>query len=116
MAALIALGSVVLILLVLLDAFETMLLPRRVKRQFRFARLFYVYSWEPWAAAARLIRSEKRRSTFLSLFGPLSILVLIGLWAVGLIMGFALLHWALGTPLGGQDGAAAWASMPTSAG
>ena len=63
MAALMALGSIVLILLVLVDAFETMLLPRRVRRQFRFARLFYVYSWAPWAAVARLIRSEKRRNT-----------------------------------------------------
>src|SRR5205823_13155855 len=76
------------------------LLPRRVKRSFRFARLFYVYSWTPWAAMARLIRSDKRRSTFLSIFGPLSILILLGLWAVGLIFGFALLHWALETPLG----------------
>ena len=33
-----------------------MLLPRRVKRHFRFARTFYVYSWAPWAAAARMIR------------------------------------------------------------
>jgi hypothetical protein len=103
MRALIALGSVVLILLVLTDAFETMLLPRRVRRQFRFTRLFYVYSWTPWAAIARRVRSEKRRNTFLSLFGPLSILILLALWAVGLIVGFALLHWALGTPLGSKE-------------
>src|SRR6476659_6632177 len=103
MSTMIALASAVLILLVLQDAFVMMLLPRRVTRQFRFARMFYVYSWAPWAAAARRIRSDKRRNTFLSLFGPLSILVLIGLWAVGLIAGFALLHWALGTPLGGRD-------------
>ena len=105
MAALIALGSIVLILIVLIDAFETMLLPRRVRRQYRFARVFYVYSWDPWAAMARQIRSDKRRNTLLSLFGPLSIIVLIAIWAVAMIMGFALLHWAIGTPLGGQDGA-----------
>ena len=106
MTMLLALGSIVLILIVLVDTFETMLLPRRVRRQFRFARLFYVYSWDPWAALARRIRSDKRRNTFLSLFGPLSILVLIATWAVALIVGFALLHWAIGTPLGGQVGAA----------
>ena len=87
MRLIVAMASVILILLVLVDAFETMLLPRRVRRQFRFARFFYVYSWTPWAAAARLIRSEKRRNTFLSLFGPLSIIVLISVWAFGLIMG-----------------------------
>jgi hypothetical protein len=103
MAAVIALGSVVLILLVLLDTFETILLPRRVKRQFRFTRLFYVYSWKPWAMIARRLRSDKRRNTFLSLYGPLSILVLIGIWALGLILGFALLNWAIGTRLGGKE-------------
>ena len=100
MMAITAVASVLLIFLVLMDAFETMLLPRRVKRPYRFARAFYVYSWTPWAAAARMFLPEKRRGTFLSLFGPLSILILLGLWAFGLIMGFGLLHWALGTPLG----------------
>ena len=38
MAVLMATASVALIFLVLVDAFETMLLPRRVRRQFRFAR------------------------------------------------------------------------------
>ncbi len=104
MAALIAAGSILLILIVLLDTFETMLLPRRVRRQFRFARMFYLYSWAPCAAIARRIRSDKRRNTLLSMYGPLSILVLIAIWAVALILGFALLHWAIGTPLGGQVG------------
>src|SRR3954468_15159048 len=103
MSTMIALAGALLVLLVLQDAFVTMLLPRRVTRQFRFARMFYVYSWAPWAAVARRIRSAKRRNTFLSLFGPLSILVLIGLWAIGLIVGFAALHWGLGTPLGRRD-------------
>ena len=110
MLAMIALGSIVLILIVLIDTFETMLLPRRVRRQLRFSRMFYVYSWGPWAALARRVRSDKRRNTLLSWFGPLSILVLIAVWAVALILGFALLHWAMGTPLGGQDGAAELAS------
>ena len=95
----IVVASVVLIVLVLWDAFEAMLLPRRVTRHFRFARLFYVHSWTPWAALARRMRPGKRRNAFLSVFGPLSILVLIGVWAVGLIVGFALLHWSLGSPL-----------------
>jgi hypothetical protein len=99
MWVLIAAASVLLMMLVLFDAFETIVLPRRVTRHFRFARVYFVNSWAPWAAIARLIRSNKRRNTFLSWFGPLSILVLLCLWAVGLMFGFALLHWALGTPL-----------------
>ena len=38
------------ILTVLWDAFETIVLPRRVTRKFRITRLFYRYSWIPWSA------------------------------------------------------------------
>ena len=87
----------------LADAFEAMLLPRRITHSFRFARLFYVYSWTPWAALARRMATGKWRNTFLSLFGPLSVLVLIGAWAVILIFSFALLAMVarLGTPHSG---------------
>ena len=91
--------SLTLVVLLLQDSFETMLLPRRITRQIRFARLFVQFSWRLWAAWARRTRSAKRRRTLLSMYGPLSILVLMSVWALGLIVGFALLHWALDTPL-----------------
>jgi hypothetical protein len=91
--------SLVLIAWVLVDAFEAMLLPRRIVHQFRFANLFYVYSWRPWAAVARRMPPGKWRNSFLSAFGPLSVLILISAWAVGLIVGFAVLQWSLGTEL-----------------
>lgn len=103
MSALIAAASVILILLVLWDAFEAVLLTRRVTRNLRFARFYYEFTWTPWAALARRMRPGKRRSTFLSLFGPLSVIVLIGVWASGLIAGFALLQWSLGSSLHGPD-------------
>ena len=103
MSTSIAVFSLILIVLVLHDAFETMLLPRRISRQFRFAPFFFQSSWTLWAAAARRIRPGKRRNGFLSQFGPLSFLVLLCLWAFGLIFGFALLHWALETVLHSPD-------------
>jgi Ion channel len=99
MSALIAICSLLLIVVVLHDAFETTLLPRRISRQFRFARFFFRSSWTFWAVVARGIRSSKRRNGFLSQFGPLAFLVLLFLWALGLIFGFALLHWGFSTPL-----------------
>src|SRR4051794_18438560 len=78
MSILVATASVILIALVLLDGFEAMLLPRRVSRSIRFARLFYVYSWLPWAAVARRMRPGKRREMFLSFYGPLSVIALFG--------------------------------------
>src|SRR5262249_28539679 len=37
-------------------------------------------------------------------FGPLSLILLIGLWASGLVISFALLHCGLGSHLAGSDG------------
>jgi hypothetical protein len=97
--------SLLLIVGVLYEAFETMLLPRRVTRSFRLTRLFYQNAWRLWTLMAGAIRTARRRSAFLSVFGPLSLLVLLGLWALGLIVAFALLQWSLGTPLrGAGDG------------
>src|SRR5205814_1966242 len=39
------------------------------------------------------------RSGLLSVFGPLSLFGLLSLWAIGLILGFALLHWSFRTAL-----------------
>jgi hypothetical protein len=99
MSVLLTLASVALILLVLVDGFEAMVLPRRVTHPYRFARLFYRCTWRLWGALAGHIRASKWRQTFLSLFGPLSLLTLLALWAAGLILGFGLLHWSLGTAL-----------------
>jgi hypothetical protein len=101
MTAMMAVLGVALILSVLFEAFETMLLPRRVTRAFRLTRMFYLNSWRIWTAVAGLIQPARRRATFLSYFGPLSLLVLLSFWALWLILGFALLHGALGTPLHG---------------
>ena len=97
------LSSVTLIALVLWDAFEAMLLPRRVTRQIRFARLYFVYSWMPWAMLARRLPQGKRRNAFLSIYGPLSILGLFTVWAVSLIAGFGLLQWSLESPMHAPD-------------
>ncbi len=84
------------ILLVLVDGFQTMVLPRRVAWRFRPARLYYRALWRVWRAAARLWPAGKRRHTFLSVFGPLSLLGLFLTWVLGLILGFALLQQSLG--------------------
>jgi hypothetical protein len=94
-----AVFGVVLILIVLGDAFETVILSRRVTRRVRLARLFFRYTWLPCAALFRRISSEERRENYLSYYGPLSLLLLLILWAVGLVFGFALIHWANGSSL-----------------
>jgi hypothetical protein len=99
----VAAGSI-LIVFVLWDAFETVVLPRRVSRRFRLTRFFYRATWPPWRALARRRPAGNPRENFLSIFGPLSLLLLLVLWAVSLVFGFALLHWGLGTHLEMPEG------------
>jgi hypothetical protein len=99
MRVLISFPGIALILVVLLDAFEAIVLPRRVTRQWRLTRFFYRLTWIPWAALAKHLRSNKKREAFLSFFGPLSLLMLLCVWAIGLIVGFAMLQWAFSSPL-----------------
>jgi len=91
-----AIAGLLIILLVLLDAFETIVLPRKVQRAFRLTSWFYRNTWIPWVKVARLIRRKSWRENFLGYFGPLSLIFLLALWAISLIFGFALLQYGLG--------------------
>jgi Ion channel len=99
MSILIVLAGVVLIGLVLHDGFEVMLLPRRVSRAFRFARIYYVTSWRVWRRMANRVETGKRRDILLSWFGPLSVIWLFALWAICLIVAFGAIHYAVGSPM-----------------
>src|SRR5256885_11765271 len=92
-------GGALLLAVVLWDAFETIILPRRVNRRLRLTRAFYRATWTPWAASARLIRAGNRRELFLSFYGPLSLVLLLALWAAGLVTGLRLLQDADGAAL-----------------
>jgi hypothetical protein len=83
--------GLVLIGAALFDAFETIVVPCRVSRRLRLARLFYWLTWKPHAYLARTITEGPGRETFLSFFGPLSLLGLVGTWAIILIIGFGAL-------------------------
>src|SRR5215469_9439440 len=88
--------GIVTICLVLLGAFETMVLPRRVLRNFRLTAYFYRRTWVPWRGIARWIKQPSRQQNFLGYFGPLSLILLLGIWASGLIFGFSLVQYGIG--------------------
>jgi len=89
-----AVAGLLIIVAVLLEAFETVILPRRVTRRFRFTVLFYRSTWRPWRAIARKTRNTRLRETFLSYFGPLSLLFLFVVYAILLVVGFGLLYFS----------------------
>jgi Ion channel len=96
--------GILLFAVVLWDAFETIILPRRVTRRYRLAAGFYRITRVPWYWIARRIRSSKRREGFLGVFGPLSVLLLFGVWAGSLILAFAMVQWAGVSILEGRAG------------
>jgi hypothetical protein len=90
-----------LLFAILWDAFETIVLPRRVTRRYRLARAFYQATWSPWRTIAMQL-SEKRRERMLSFFGPLSLLALIVTWALAILLSFGFLHFGLRSRLEGD--------------
>lgn len=92
MRSLILIAGLLLIGLILWDAFETVVLPRRVTRRLRLTSLYFEGLWGVWSTLARLLRNPRRRDSFLSLFGPFSMILLLGTWAAGLVLGFAFVY------------------------
>ena len=98
-------GGVLLICLALLDTFETVILPRRVTRKLRISHAFYGLTWLPWRAVGRLVKTTSRRENFLGWYGPLSLLLLLVIWATCIIVGCSLVTWGMGEAViaPGQD-------------
>jgi hypothetical protein len=83
---------------VLLDAFQTIILPRRASGRFRLTRLFYILTWKPWVFFTRLMHDLRKRESAFSFYGPMSLIFLLVMWAAGMVLGFALIFYSLGSP------------------
>jgi len=93
------LAGAAVVVAVVWDGFETIVLPRRVSRRLRLTRIFYTATWAPIGWLAGRFPPGRKRDRYLGYYGPLSLILLIMVWAVGLVLGFALLQWAVHSPL-----------------
>ena len=91
-------AGILCLLIVLFDAFQTIILPRRAIGRFRLTRIFYILTWSPWKFLAVRMHHPKKRETVLSYYGPLSLILLLVVWAGGLVVGFGLIYTALNSP------------------
>ena len=91
-------AGLVCVLSVGLDALQTIILPRRPKGRLRLTRIFYRLTWSPLVAATERIGSHRARERIYGAYGPVSLLLLLGLWATLLVAGFGCLYFSLGTP------------------
>jgi len=87
--------AAIMIFLVFQDAFEVMLLPRRVERRASFATIYFRTMWRACSGLASRLGPRRGREAVLSHFGALSMLGLFASWAAVLILSFGLLDWAL---------------------
>jgi hypothetical protein len=93
-----AAAGIVCLFAVLLDAFQTIILPRRATGRFRLTRMFYAITWRPWVIFARRFGNPRKRESAFSFYGPLSLIFLLVMWAAVMVVGFALIYYALGSP------------------
>ena len=98
MQAITMISGILCVLVVLLDAFQTIILPRRATGRLRLTRIFYIATWFPWRFVALKIRTPRKRETTLSFYGPLSLIFLLVVWACGMVFGYSLIYYSLGTP------------------
>jgi Ion channel len=99
--------GLLLFIAIISEAFSTFVQARRSPSALPLTRYFYRATWLPYSALARYIRDGGRRENCLSVYGPLSILALLTSLSGGLLVGFALMQWAVGLKLNGTS-----ASLP----
>jgi len=98
MRTLIFVAGIACLFIVLIDAFQTIILPRRASGRFRLTHIFYRITWPPWAFLAKRLKEANKRESVFSYYGPMSLILLLVVWAGGMVMGFALIFQALGSP------------------
>jgi hypothetical protein len=101
---------------VALDAFQTIILPRRPTGRFQITRLFFISTWAPWVLMAERASNKKVREQIYSVYGPLSLLLLLLLWALLLIFGFGMFYFSMSSPFGDAmmtHTASAWNQLGT---
>jgi Ion channel len=91
-------AGILCLAIVFLDAFQTIILPRRAAGHLRLTRMFYILTWNPWAFFTRGIANSRKRETALSFYGPLSLIFLLMVWACGMVFGFSLIYFSIGSP------------------
>jgi hypothetical protein len=89
-------GGVALVSVTLVDAISTLVVARGLTARWRPTRQFYWVTWRLWRSIARRLKG-RRQESFLSVYAPVTLLLLLGMWLVGLLVGWSLVH------LAGQD-------------
>ncbi len=83
-----------LILVAMVDALESIVMPRTVKRSLRLSTLMFELSSRGYALT-RFLPKGPIRNSVLNAYAPVTLLSLISFWALSIVFGFALLVWGV---------------------
>src|SRR3954451_12093377 len=91
---LVFLAGATVVVLVLLSAVRTFVLPRGVVN--RLSRLVFVTSRALFNFRLRFTKTYEDRDRILAYFAPVSLLLLPAVWLMGVGIGYSAMYWALG--------------------
>jgi hypothetical protein len=83
----------------LYDVFQSVVVPRPAVGRIRLSVTLVGRAWRGWRRMSLRLNRLRTREAALAVFGPLSVVVLLGLWGLVLILGYALVFQGLGTEL-----------------
>lgn len=89
--------GIALVALALNDVFQSVIVPRAVGRRFRPSSYLSRFLWSIWPALAWRIhpRDTDKREDFLAVFAPFNLIMILGLWSLLLLLGYAIMLYAL---------------------
>lgn len=94
-------AGIFVVVLTLSDAFQVVIVPRATGRRFRISFYLWRQTWYIWPTLAWRLYPQNvdAREEFMAIFAPFMLVTLLGSWVVLLILGFALMLFALRSSL-----------------
>ncbi|MDP9297964.1 MAG: potassium channel family protein [Actinomycetota bacterium] len=87
-------AGVLVLIFTLLDVFRTLVMPRAARGRYRLSRLVFIGLWRPWRWIALRARTEQGRERLLAGASPMSLFLLLSVWAALCLLGYGLLLWS----------------------
>ena len=94
------LGGILLIVVMLSDAFATLIVTQGTSAPWRPTRVFYAVTWRATRSVAARV-GDRSGEYLLNIYPALSLLGLLVLWLAGLMIGWSLVYWGLDQRIGG---------------
>jgi len=84
-------AGVALCLAVFFDLFQSVVLPRPAVNKFALVRYLFRATWRTWRWIGSRLASLPRREAWLASFAPVGVALNFTVWALGLVLGYALI-------------------------